>query len=229
MTMLKRAAIAVLVLAPLAASAQAPPLQSRPFGTPPSAGGITVAGRGLVRIPVKTLRFAAYARGPADEKGALAAMRAAGVDDPAIGPAGPQISFNNGGPTMLRGTIHDASQAKLERIGVAALDYIRAHPGATLDNVQFAPHIDDCPTAEQTARTMAIADARRKAEAIAAATGLTLGPVIAVNENGGCQPDLETYNGPQPLDLATLTTTLQLNEVVTYSAAPAEPARRRAL
>lgn len=224
--MLTRVAIAVLVLVPLAASAQ---VQRAPFPGAP-AGGITVAGRGIVRIPVKTLRFVAYARGPADEQAVIAAMRAAGIDEPAIGPAGSQITFNASAPTALRGVVHDVSQAKLERIAAAAADYVHAHPGVTLEGVQFSPRIDDCATFEETARTAALADARRKAQAIAAASSLGLGGVVAVNESGGCPAEIDSAfnNGPQsPLDLATLTTVLQVNEAVTYATVAAEQPGRR--
>ncbi|HEY4440170.1 MAG TPA: SIMPL domain-containing protein [Candidatus Elarobacter sp.] len=224
-----RIAIAVLVLFPLAAGAQVPVPVRQPVTGP--AAGITVLGRASVRVPVRTVRFLAYARGIADEQDVLSAMRSAGVEDPILGPGG----FGNGsnGQTLVRGTITGASRAKLERIAAAAADYVRAHPGLALDNVQFAPRLDDCATFEETARTQAIADARRRAGAIAAAAGLALGPVTGVNENGGCQPEQDPpfFNGPGAgLDVATLTSALQLTEVVTFAAAPVEqPARRHPL
>jgi uncharacterized protein len=224
--MLKRFAIAVFVLAPLAASAQA---QTVPLRAP-TAGGIAVFGRGAVRVPVKTLRFVAFARGPADDAAVLAAMRAAGIEDAAIGPSGSQLYLNNGAPTTVRGTIRDVSDAKLKRVALAAADYVRTHPGTTIDNIGFSPRLDDCAQLEQTARVAAFADARRRAIAVAAAAGVGLGEVMNVSENGGCPSDSDLANpGPQqPLDLATLTTTVSVFENVTFAIA-VDGSRRRTL
>src|SRR5665213_3804337 len=154
--MLKRVAVLAFALLPLAASAQT--------AVPPP--------RGVVRYPVKTVTFAAQVRGYADETAALAAMRAAGIDDPVIGPPGSQI--NNGSQSMLRGTVRDVTRAKLERIALAAADFMRTHPGITMEGVNVFPGADGCSGFEQAAREAAFADARRKAQAIAALAGLTI-------------------------------------------------------
>lgn len=212
-----RLAVLCLTLLPLAASAQAP--LRIPNGAAGAAGvpGISVGGYGQARFPVKTLGFVAYVRGPADEAGALAAMRAAGIDDPVIGPPGSQISMNGPGPTMLRGTIRDVTAAKLERIGKAAVSYVLAHPGSTVDNVNFIPRYDDCAAHEQTARAAAVADARRKAQAVAELAGVTIEGVVAVNESGGCPSASDAPFGPGgPVDMSTLTTTISVYENVTF-------------
>jgi hypothetical protein len=221
--MKKRLAIAVLVLVPLAASAQVP---VRGTG---GAAGIVVTGRGVVRTPVKVVRFMAQARGPADEPSILAALRNAGVDDPVIGPPGPNVWVNSNSSTAVRGTIRDVSEAKLDKIGLAAAAYVRAHPGTVIESIQFSARIEDCAAIEQTARLAALADARRRALAIAAASGVTLDAVAAVSENGGCPIETDQFNGSQPLDLGTLTTTVTMFESVTYAITPAEGARRRPL
>ncbi|MDQ6925906.1 MAG: hypothetical protein M3154_06695, partial [Candidatus Eremiobacteraeota bacterium] len=159
--MKKRLVVLALVLLPLAASAQAPAV---PFRIPGSAGGITVNGHGSVAVAVKTVQFTAQVRGVADEAGALAAMRAAGIDDPLVGPAGPQISAGN--QALLRGTIRGVTRAKLDRMGEAAASYVSAHPGSAVDNVVFNPVLGDCAASEQAARAAAMADARRKADAL---------------------------------------------------------------
>jgi uncharacterized protein YggE len=218
----KRLAVLAIVLLPLAASAQVPPRV-------PSAGGITVGGSGSVRIAVKTVQFTAQARGVADEANALAAMRAAGVEDPSIGPAGARIG--NGTQVLVRGTVRDVSAAKLQRIEAAAAVYMAAHPGAAVENVAFSPRLDDCATSEQTARAAALADARRKADAIAALAGVAIDGVAAVNETGGCPATgPEPGYGPGPFDLGTLTSTVIVYEYVTFAiSANAGPARRRPL
>ena len=223
-----RLAVLALALLPLAASAQVPMrIPQSGSGAAPS-GGITVAGHGSARFAVKTLTFIAYVRGPADEAGALAAMRSAGIDDAVVGPPGAQISMSSSGPTILRGTIRDVTVAKLERIGQAAANYVRAHPGAAVDNVNFSPRYDDCAGHEQTARAAAVADARRKAQAVAELAGVTIEGVAAVNENGGCPVQSESQYGPSgPFDVATLMATISVYENVTFSIVQGSPSTRR--
>jgi hypothetical protein len=231
--MLKRCAVLALVLLPVAAGAQAvPPLQRvPPIGTGPQ--GIVVQGRGVVRYPVKNVSFAAQVRGYADEAAVLTAMRAAGIEDPVIGPPGSQLS--SGTQSMLRGTVRDATQAKLERIALAAADFVRAHPGVALDGVSVFPGADGCAPHEQGAREAAFADARRRAQAVAALAGLTVDGIAAVSEIGGCPPGgdspLQGYSpSGGPFDLATLTATVSVTETITFSvSAEPAPARRRTL
>jgi len=215
-----RVAFLAMLLLPVAASAQAPPSVPRP-------GGITVAGYGTVRVAVKTVQFTAQARGNVDEASALAAMRAAGVDDPSVGPFGPRIS--NGTQVLVRGTVRGVTHAKLDRIGEAAAAYVAAHPGVTLDNVVFSPRLDDCLPSEQTARAAALADARRRADAIAALAGVSIDGVASVNENGGCptMPENSFNGGGGPFDLGTLTSTITVYEYVTFAISPGTASTRR--
>lgn len=218
--MTKRVAVLALALLPVGANAQ---------GVPPRgiSTGITVVGHGSVRVPVKTLQFIATTRGNTDEAAVLAAMRAAGVVDPSMGPLGASISTSQ--PTMLRGTIPNATEEKLEHIGLAAAEYMRQHPGTTVDNVTFAPRLDDCGTPEQAARTAAFAEARRKGEAIAALAGLAIDGVQSVNETGGCPatPDAPQFGPSGPLDLGTLTTTIAVTDTITFAVSPAASGARR--
>lgn len=221
--MKKLLGVAAIVLLPLAAGAQGAPR------VPSAAGGITVAGTGTVRVPVKTVQFTAQVRGSMDEASALAALRAAGVDDPVLGPNGPRIG--SGTQVLVRGTVRGVTHAKLDRIGDAAAAYVAAHPGTTVDNVTFFPRLDDCAQSEQTARAAAFADARRKADAIAALAGVSIDGVAAVNENGGCPVNSETgYGGPGQFDLGTLSSTISMYEYVTFAISPSTgPTRRRTL
>jgi|GEM_PF-2192537 len=221
----KRLVVLALVLLPLAASAQAP--MAPPFRVPGTAGGITVSSYGSVSFAVNAVRFTAQAHGLPDDAGVLAAMRAAGIEDPVIGPAGPQISSGN--QAVLRGTIRGVTRAKLDRMGEAAASYVRAHPGSALDNVMFSPVLADCATSEQTARAAAMADARRKADALAALAGVTIDGVAAVNESGGCPigTDRSRFGGQTEFDLGTLTSTIALFENVTFAISPGTASTRR--
>jgi len=219
MAMLKRIAVLGLVLLPLAASAQVNVPRNGP-GALSAAMGISVQGRGAVRFPVKDVQFVAQARGNADEAAVVAALRAAGVENPVVGPTGSQLYGN--GSTTLRGTVRDVSRAKLESLGRAAAAYMLAHPGATLEAVTFSVPSDACAPHEQDARSAAIADARRKAQALAALTGVTVEGVAAVSEFGGCPGPTEFFPGqPGQLDLGTLTSTVVVTENVTFTTVPA--------
>ncbi|MBV8749770.1 MAG: SIMPL domain-containing protein [Candidatus Eremiobacteraeota bacterium] len=227
----KRLIVLALTLLPLAASAQVP-MRTGPMQVLPgmaSAQGITVLGRGTVSYPVKTLFFQAYAHGPADESGVVAAMRAAGIDDAVVGPAEARVS--TGSPTMLRGTIRDVTRTKLDHLADAAASYAHAHPGAAIDNVLFLAAPAECAAHEQAARTAAIADARRRAESIAGLTGLQIDGVLAVNESllpcPNDVPPLAYSNGQ--LDLARLTANLTITDNVTFAVSPAGGAKRRPL
>lgn len=224
--MKKILAFVALALLPVAAGAQAP-AAPRAAGAPAGTRGIAVAGYGVVRVPVKTLQVTAQARGVGDEASALAAMRAAGVDDPSIGTYGARIS--SGSQTLLRGTIHDATTAKLNRIGEAAARYVLAHPGTAVDNVSFTPVFDDCARSEQTARAAAFADARRKADAIAALAGVSIDGVSSVNETGGCPivTDSPFNSGSNGLDIGTLTSPVTVYEFVTFAISPDSASTRR--
>ena len=219
-----RLAVLAVVLLPLVASAQGAP---GPRGS--GAVGISVQGSGSVRIPVKTALITAQVRGVVDETSALAALRAAGVEDPVLGTNGPRIGSNT--QMFVRGTIRAVTRAKLDHIGEAAVAYMAAHPGTTVDNVMFSARLDDCAQPEQTARAAALADARRKADAIAALAGVSIDGIATVTENGGCPATSESgYGGQGQLDLGALVSTIVVYEFVTYSISPGTAStRRRAL
>jgi uncharacterized protein YggE len=122
----------------------------------------------------------------------------------------------------MRGTVRNVTRAKLDALGRAAVAYMAAHPGAALDSVSFTVPSEACAAHEEEARGAAIADARRRAQAIAALTGVVIQGVTYVSENGGCPLTSEGFNGPPAqLDLGTLTSTVVMNESVTFAIAPA--------
>jgi hypothetical protein len=69
----------------------------------------------------------------------------------------------------------------LDKVG-ALIDAALAAGASTLDALEF--HLDDPAAAEQQARAAAMVDARARATTIAAAAGVTLGPISAVVEGG---------------------------------------------
>ena len=214
-----RVVVAALTIAALPHAARAQERQAGPMPAAAGAHAITVQGHGTQRYAVKTLQFVAMARGSTDESSVIAAMRAAGVDDPSIGPIGNQ--FASGSPSAIRGVIRDVSRAKVERVEAAATAFIAAHPGLHVDSISFTAAADGCVPYEQQARAEAFADARRRAAAIAALAGLTIDGVASVNEFGGCPSAVDTplpNLGAAPgLDLATLTAQVVVNQTVTFA------------
>jgi uncharacterized protein YggE len=177
------------------------------------AGGITVYGSGVSEVVVHTVNITAYVRSvngnPAD---VLAAMRAAGIESPGIGPGTAFISANT--PLMLHGTIRNATRERLDAVGRAAAAYVLAHPGTAVDSVQYSGVPDDCPAIEKRAREAAFTEARRRAESIAVVAGVIAGPPTNISESGGC------YNfnvNAAPLDTETLTMRITVNETVMFS------------
>jgi hypothetical protein len=143
-----------------------------------------------------------------------------------IGPNGPRIG--SGTQVLVRGTIRGVTRAKLDRIGEAAVAYMAVHPGTTIDNVAFTARLDDCAPIEQTARAAAFAEARRKADAIAALAGVSVDGVASVNENGGCPPAQDAgYISPAQFDIGTLMSTIVVNEYVTFAISPGTVSTRR--
>lgn len=221
-----------LAALPLAASAQTivPPMQTTVIGPPGSGAeriaGISVSGRAAAQTPVHDVTFLAYARGIVDAETALAALRAAGVENPTIGPPDGMLMTN--APTLVRGTVRNVSTAKLEALQKAALAFAAAHPGVAVDNVRFFARLDDCARVEEQARSAAFAEARRRAQSIASLAGAALGPVIAVSENGGCSQQDPGSVG-MPINIAALTTSLTMFENVTFAIVPANSGKRRPL
>ncbi|HTW85861.1 MAG TPA: SIMPL domain-containing protein [Candidatus Sulfotelmatobacter sp.] len=206
------AALAAVVPAAAVAQARLPISQHPP-------AGITVTGHGTVTVRVQQLWFVALVRGTADEQSIRAALEAAGIDNVSIGSEGSAVFPN--APTAVRGMIHDVSPLRLDQVRAAAADFVRTHPGTTIDNIRFTPPLVGCATNfEQPARENAMADARRKAEALAAASQVSLGAIVAVDESGGCptiDPGSVMSAGQTNFNLTTLTAAVNVTETVTYA------------
>jgi uncharacterized protein YggE len=217
--------VALAAALPVPASAQFMPPPARPVA------GITVSASGAAKVQVHQVAFVALVRGNADQADVLKMLRGAGVENPSLGVEGAQIYPN--APTTVRGVVRDVSTAKLDLLGLAAGAYVRAHPGLTIESIRFVPPLIGCEAFEETARQSALAEARRKAAAIAAASGATLGTVRAVAETGGCPAvdDARSGFGPPPawFDVNTLIATVTVYETVTYTLAGSGGERRHPL
>lgn len=226
-------AIATLAIAPLAARAQDRP----PSVTVTGAGGVSAApDRAQIQAGVVTEapRAAdAVASTSAAMQKVLAALDAAGIDRKQVQTSRFDVSpvFADMAPGM-RGTpaisgYRASNQVSVEvreidKVG-SVLDALVGAGANEVGGISFS--IADPKPLEDQARKQAVADARRKAELYAAATGTTLGRVLAIDESGGGP-------GPYPVRFARMAAEaapapiapgeldLAVNVVVTWSLAP---------
>jgi uncharacterized protein YggE len=220
--MMKRLlAAALAAIVPVAANAQAGP-------PPRPVAGITVLGHGAATMPVRDLAFVAIVRGNVDDADVVAMLRGAGVEHPTAGIETAQFNANT--PTVVRGVVHDVSAARLEQLAKTAGAFVRAHSGATIDSIRFVPQLSGCDAVEESARVVALAQARRRAAALAAASGAGLGAVVRVSEAGGCPSSDENrapyLASPDWFAMATLTATVSLYETVTFAITPGQRGSR---
>ena len=79
---------------------------------------------------------------------------------------------------------------KLESLG-AILDQVVSSGSNQINGVMFQMSKPEAATDE--ARKLAVADARRKADIYAAASGVTLGQIMSLSEGGGYQPPVPVF------------------------------------
>jgi len=190
-------------LLPALAGAQAPAEPPRPFGPPPPA--IVVEGTAEVRSDpdVATVRLGVVAQAPsaqaAQERASrtasaiLAAVRALGV--PAAQVQTSDLSLSPLYPNNPRATDEEPRivgyqatntvSVRLEAMGeVGQVIDAGLQAGANrVDGVDFG--LRDGGPPQSRALALAVAQARQKAQAIAAALGVHLGEVLAAEEGGG--------------------------------------------
>jgi hypothetical protein len=160
------------------------------------------------------VNVAVYVRGGAGtDTEVLAAMRAAGIENPTVSSSGNIVNANSS--VALRGAIRDISHEKIDAISKAAIAFIMKHPGTNIDSVSFYGASVDCPAVEANARVVAFAEAQRRARAIAALAGVKVGLPTSVTESGGCMTSGQTSNFP--VDPQTFMMRVIVYENITYS------------
>ncbi|HEV3086500.1 MAG TPA: SIMPL domain-containing protein [Candidatus Elarobacter sp.] len=232
------AAAAVLALLPAAGLAQNAPARIvvGPNGQSVVAG-VGVQGRAQVRRHADALRFNAYLAPQNDTRSAesadklVAALKANGVADAQLQPPGPFIGPNNG--LVVTGTVRNPSDARLREL---VTKVSAATPGVLIQNLSYAPFLDDCSADEQRAIVAAFEDARRHAALAAAAARVTLGEVVAMNVfsgSSGCPAKpggfVAVNQGPRDAGVPT-DVIIDASVNVTFAiAGPQDGARRRPL
>jgi len=199
----------LIVGVPVAASAQTSPQ------------GITVTGNGSASAVVSTVVVRVSMNRMAGDDGSylVARLKAAGVADASAD------TGMAGGPQLItvHGHLTGLTKAKLDAVTRAATQFGTAVPPqfaplVGLSGVHYYGLATDCPAIEQRAREAALADARRRAEAIAANGAVHLGERVAVVESGGCQR-AGPFGGAYAIDTETLSMSVPVSETVTYALA----------
>ncbi len=211
MTSRKRWFIAGMLLAPLALTAAVcgdTTTRVENPGVQQMNNGISVTGEGKVQgapdLAVVELGVSALAPSVAEARdraataldGILASMKGAGVDEKDIQTTqlniSPEYNYDNGNQTLQGFRVTNTLTAKIRNIDStgAVVDGAVAAGGndTRIDNIYFT--IDDPEDLRTQAREAAVADARRKAETLAKASGVSVGNPIVIAET--------SYSAPLP-------------------------------
>lgn len=206
-------------------------------------GGISVAGTGTVLIKPDVVRVMLGVQGKAatvveaqkqtaDKSAALTdALKQAGVKDEDIKTAdysiNPDYIYQNGQPPRLTGyNVNNRLEVTLRDISKAGniLDAAGAVGTTEIGGITFT--LSDTSEALKQARSAAMADARLKADQLAASGKVSVGNVLRITENTESQPPTpRTFNSVAPGAAAAPVSTVieagqlkvTVNVSVTYS------------
>jgi uncharacterized protein YggE len=203
---MKLARLALLAAAGVAIAAFAGVLQpsgarSAPAADAPS-GGITVLGTGSTNVTPDRASFAfgtvsqaatanaALAASSQSVARVIAALKKAGVTQADLQTSDVSLSprMNDSGNEIVGYTASNTVTATIRKLGDAG-DVVDAAVGAGANQV-YGPNLlaSDQDAAYRNALKEAVAQARTKAETLAAASNSTLGKITAIVEGGGSMP-----------------------------------------
>ena len=222
------------------AAAQTAPVGGRPGA---SLGGITVLGRGTAAATPDRARISIAVFGnvspqstsaaPLDDaaNALRSALQSSGVQDARIVLPIGNLNTRNVTPAII-GTLEKPTRERLEAVARAVVKALpeRVTPALANAQIQITLLVDDCAPEEARAERAAFADARNRAGRLAAAAGLRLGSVEAINATpnflpAGCSTKPDTIdasgNGPPPFPsyYGPLTLPITVNETVTFAIA----------
>jgi hypothetical protein len=184
--------------------------------------GISVAGEGkvsakpdvaMITLGVSTLRpTVAEARTAAAAalEGMINSMKDNGVEAKDIQTQNlsiyPEYRYgNNGEQTLLGFRVNNTVNAKLrdiDRTGEIVDAAVEAGGDeATIQGIAFT--IDDPESLREQARAAAVADAKKRAETLATASGVSIGDPISISEGGGFEPPVYYNRGAAIAEDAT--------------------------
>jgi uncharacterized protein len=199
------AALALVGLQAASAVGNTGEVKAQDMATPEAARAasvptVSVSGHGEVNVPPDTASVSigidviqptlgqAQEQATAQANTVIAALKAAGIADEDIQTAYFSVnilrdSSENGDPTRITGfEITNQLQITVRDTDTLGnlLDKAVSAGANSIDGVTF--YVDDQTPAASEARKLAVEDARTKAEELAAAAGLRLGPVLSIAE-----------------------------------------------
>jgi hypothetical protein len=211
-----------------------------PAAAAPPLPQITVTGEGRVdRVPdlatislgVTTQADSAAAAMAANSTGVaavLASLAAAGIAERDIKTSGLSLNPNWTGYDSSAPRIDGYTAANLVTVQVRAVDDLgrvldaAVQDGAnTLNGLTFG--LADPGPAMDEARSLAVADARRRATLLAEAAGVKLGPILSISDSPGGGAPSPVYRmeaAAQPVPVAAGEVTLTASVTVTWAIAP---------
>ena len=157
----------------------------------PAADGITVVGRSTIRVRPDILRFTArFSLRPPSMDALLSqvdqvsqAFVKAGIDaDTLSRDVGPIYGPSQGIELTINGSANPAPAAQLAATYQRVMASVASVSGLSFQNFNATFGVKDCTAAEEQARKAAVADAHRRALAVAQDEGVTLGAVQNVSE-----------------------------------------------
>ncbi|MDM7256108.1 MAG: SIMPL domain-containing protein [Paracoccus sp. (in: a-proteobacteria)] len=166
----------------------------------------------------------ALADNSTSQRAVIDKLKAEGVEAKDIQTSGlnlsPVQSYSDGKPPVVTGyqvsNVVTVQMRDLDRLG-GLLDALVAAGANQVQGISFGR--DDAQAAEDEARVDAIAEARRRAEVMAQAAGVRLGPILSISEGTasyGPAPVMmraEASMGGTPVEQGELTVTAQVNVV----------------
>jgi uncharacterized protein len=222
----RRGLIVAVLAALIGASVMGIGLRAAAQEATPSAGGsaitstVTVSGNGSVTIPPDAATISvgvnvinanlseAQAAATSSMSAVIEALKAAGIDEKDIQTTNYSVTVlqeydTNGYPARVSGyQVNNQVNVlvrDLDQLGTVLDEAVKAGANS-IYGVSFV--VTDPSGAATQARTAAIADATKKAQEIAAATGMTLGRVVTVTEVSGPAPLPYAYGKDEAMDMA---------------------------
>jgi len=230
-TALAHASVVVLaLLAPLAASAQDMPVRSIVV----SGAGEASAVPDEAQVSAGVTAQAATAEEALDQNNmamerVFETLREAGIEDRniqtsnfSVNPQYEPYRENNPNPPRIVGyqvsNQVTAIVEDLDNLG-ATLDALVRSGANQINGVSFT--ISEPKPLEEQARRLAVQDAIAKAQTLAEAAGVTLGPILSISEDGGYQPPMPMFARADmamesSVPIARGETTLSISVSITY-------------
>jgi hypothetical protein len=209
-------------------------------GPPATPATVYVSGSGVVTMAPDTASVvigvnvieatlsAAQEKATSQMTAVIDALKAAGIDEKDIQTVNYSVSViqdfdQNGNPAQIKGfqvsnqvnvTVRD-----LDKLG-SILDTVVAKGANAIYGISF--YVNDPTPAASQARTLAVQDAKKKADELAAAAGMKVGRVLSISETSSPTPApvamgrAEAADAAAPVPIQTGSTTVSVDVQVTY-------------